>query len=285
MSRVFKALCFLLAALLLRVASAADGKQEIYEAHGVLQSITPWDREARIAHEEIVGYMPAMTMDFDVLDPKELSGLQPGDKLSFHLCVEGDRAWIEQIHKTDGGAPLFTEKRSRKELGLGDPLPDLEFVDQSGNKSSLHSCRGKALAITFIYTRCPLPTYCPLMNRNFDAVQGLMEKLGAGPNWQLLSLTLDPKHDTPEVLSAYSKNYHPDVRHWRFVTAQEGALDEFGTSLGLELNRTGDRIDHNLRTVVVNADGKIRRVFSGNQWTPQELAAELRAAMTKPREN
>jgi protein SCO1/2 len=265
----------------------AHGRPEhvIYEARGVLKTIDPAARQVRIAHEEIVGYMPAMTMSFDVLDPKELAGLQPGDTLSFHLCVVGDRAWIEQLHKKDGAAPLFTppELRSGRELGPGEPLPDLEFVDQSGQKRSLHDYRGRVLALTFIYTRCPLPTYCPLMNRNFDAVQGLMEKLGAGPDWHLLSLTLDPKHDTPAVLSAYSQNYHADGRHWTFATASADALDEFAASLGLELNRTADRIDHNLRTVVVEADGKIRRVFPGNQWTPQELAAELRAAMPKHR--
>lgn len=176
------------------------------------------------------------------------------------------------------GETPFTPAAASRELAVGDRLPDIELVNQSGGKIHLSDFRGKALAVTFIYSRCPSPELCPMVSRSFDTVQSLLARLGTGETCQLLSISLDAANDTPEVLASYARGFQADARLWTFATAREDVLRKLGDAVGLEFKRVDGRIDHNLRTVVVDAAGRMRRIFRGNEWTPQELAAELRAA-------
>jgi protein SCO1/2 len=166
-----------------------------------------------------------------------------------------------------------------RELKEGDLPPDIELVNQAGEKTWIHDSRGKALAITFFYSRCSAATYCPLVSRNFDTAQELLARLGASDRCHLLSISMDPENDVPAVLTAYAKAVQANPRIWTFATAREADMRRFGNAVGLEFRRVGGRIEHNLRTVVLDASGRIRRIFRGNEWTPQELAAELRLAM------
>ena len=164
----------------------------------------------------------------------------------------------------------------------GDSLPDIELTDARGETARLHDFAGKALAISFIYLRCPLPTYCPLTNHNFQAAQALLERLGIRAQTHFLSVSLDPANDTPARLADFAQAQEADPRVWTFATAREDALHKLGDAVGLEFQRNGSGINHNLRTVVVDARGRLRRVFRGNTWTPQELAAELGATILAP---
>ena len=166
-----------------------------------------------------------------------------------------------------------------RELSVGDLLPDIELTNESGEKIHASDFRDKALAVTFIYSRCSPATLCPLVSRNFDIVQQLLARLGTSDRCHLLSISLDPENDTPEVLAAYEQGHQADPLVWNFATAPEAQVRQFGNAVGLEFKRTATGIDHNLRTVVVDGSGRIRRIFRGNNWTPQELVAELRSAM------
>lgn len=166
-----------------------------------------------------------------------------------------------------------------RELSVGDLLPDIELTNENGAKIRASDFREKALAITFIYSRCSSATLCPLVSRNFDVAQQLLAKLGTSDRCHLLSISLDPANDTPEVLAAYEKGHQADPLVWNFATAPEAQVRQFGNAVGLEFKRTATGIDHNLRTVVIDGSGHIRRIFRGNTWTPQELVAELRSAM------
>ena len=249
-----------------------------YQTRGVFKSFDSKQSQATIAHEAIPGYMPAMTMNFDVRNPGEFQNVQPGDAILFQLCVTTDYAWIEQVHRTESARPLLAPDKPvvSSELKTGDLLPDIELTNESGKKIRLSDFRGKVLAITFIYTGCPLPTYCPLMNRNFQTSEHLLSQLGIDEACHLLSISMDPAHDTPENLSAYAKIYDADAERWTFANASEDVLHKLGGAVGLEFKKEEGRIEHNLRTVVVDAEGRIRRIFRGNSWTPQELVAEVR---------
>ena len=260
----------------------APGGVTVYEVRGTCQSADPARHQVTIAHEAIPGFMPAMTMDFDCRDPVSLPALHAGQALSFRLCVTATAAWVEQIRPAapaDAASPAPAVPPAPGELQAGDLLPDSVFTDALGQSVRLGDLRGQALAITFIYARCPLPTYCPLMNRNFQAAQTLLTRLGGDDHWRFLSVSMDATHDTPAVLSACAAAYGADTRHWTFVTASVETVRLFGRSVGLEFSLSGGRINHNLRTIVVNTAGRIQRIFPGNFWTPQELAAEVRAAM------
>jgi protein SCO1/2 len=247
-----------------------------YEVRGVLQRLTADGHRAVIAHEAIANYMPAMTMEFEAGEPAELKALAPGDVVAFRLSVTDTRGWIEGVRKI-GTVPL----EAVPELEPGPPsiaLPDSAMIDEHGSTVRLRDFRGRALAFTFIFTRCPYPDFCPRMNRQFAEVQ---RALATAPdtNWNLLCISLDPEYDTPERLGEYVTQFAPDAAHWRFVTGDPAEIRALGEAVGLAVKREGGRIDHNLRTVVVDAAGRVQKIFAGNAWTPAELIAEMQRAM------
>ena len=249
-----------------------------YEARGVLREVWPERRKAVIAHEDIPGFMAAMTMEFTAAESREFAGLAPGDVVSFRLTVTEESSWIDQVRKT-GTAPIPAAAEPAAAFTPGSLVQDCALVDSSGGAFRLSDFRGRALALTFIFTRCPLPDFCPRLNKNFAAVQRL---LAARPDrsWHLLSISLDPDYDTPARLAEYAPRYAPDPALWSFATGQPDDIEKLGASLGLRVVRTGELPEHNLRTVVIGPDGRVRHVFTGNEWTPEDLAVELECAMT-----
>ncbi len=255
----------------------------VYEVRGVFKGFDAKTRQATISHEKIPGYMEAMTMSFEVRDDAELSGVKAGDAVEFRLCVKADDAWIDHVRKTGfGEAPLLVPAKTAgpgRELNVGDRLPDIALVNERGELIRLESFRGEVLAITFIYTACPLPTYCLRMSRNFKVAQELLGQLAPGRGWHFLSISFDAQRDRPEILAAYAKAYQADSKLWTFASASEAAVHAVGDGIGLEFKRTEGRIDHNLRTVVIDGQGRIRCILRGNSWTPQELAAQMHSAL------
>jgi protein SCO1/2 len=164
-----------------------------------------------------------------------------------------------------------------RELALGELMPDVPLRSQDGGDLWLRDFRGQAVAITFFYSRCTAATFCPLVGRKFDTAQTLLSRMNAGGRCHLLSISLDPERDTPEMLSAYARGYQADAALWTFATGSEHDVQKLGDAVGLEYKRVGDRIDHNLRTVILDAGGHIRHILRGDSWTPQELVADLNA--------
>jgi protein SCO1/2 len=270
-------------------ATAASGistnrsSQQVFQAKGVVISVKPNEKTVEIKHEEIAGYMPAMTMPFDVRDTNELSGLQPGQRVSFRLLVTDTEGWIDHIQKIgeatnnpSANAPVRLA-RDVEPLQSGDVLPDYRFVNQFGEPFHTAQFKGRALAITFLFTRCPYPTFCPLMSNHFEQVQNKLVALPQdGTNWHLLTISFDPEFDKPEVLKAYAQMHHYDPGHWTFATGELADVTALGEQFGLAFwHDQNGSISHNLRTIVIDASGRVQKVFEGNTWTAEELAAEL----------
>lgn len=249
-----------------------------YEVKGVLQEVLGDGRKAVITHENIPGYMAAMTMQFEAASAADLGGLAPGDVLAFRLSVMETHSSIDRVRKLGHTTPT-PRVATGEGLPPGTPLPDCELLDSRGQTLQLSSFKGRALAFTFIFTRCPLPDYCPRMNLNLGAVQSALAN-DAAANWHLLSLSFDPDYDTPERLAKYAEPYQPDPAHWTFATGRADEVRALGTAFGLAFSGTGAALDHNLRTVVVDAAGRVQKVFTGNEWKAEELIAEMRKAMT-----
>ncbi len=249
-----------------------------YEVRGILQKLDVARGKAVIAHDAIPGYMEAMTMEFSAADGA-LAALEPGDELAFRLTVTESRAWIDAVRKTGHITLPASAKPALEPLAPGAVLPDCALVDQHDQAIRLRDFPGRALAFTFIFTRCPLPTFCPLMNRHFADVQRELGSDDTRTNWQLLSISLDPAYDTPERLAKYAESYQPNERHWRFATGTDADIEKLGAAFGLTVARNGGQTEHNLRTVVVDAAGRVQKVFVGNEWTAEELIADLRRAM------
>jgi protein SCO1/2 len=255
-----------------------------YPVRGVIEAVHTNKQQATIKHDEIPGYMVAMTMDFDVKEARELDGLKPGNIVKFRMLVTEKEGWIDQVVKV-GEAPLpdpvpsVRRVRYVEPLNIGDALPDYTFTNELGQAVSLSSFKGRGLAFTFIFTRCPFPNFCPRMSDHFaTAITNLLAAPDAPTNWHFLSISFDPSFDTPKTLAAYAKRYQADPARWNFVTGAIIDIDAITEQFGLYFAREGGTINHNLRTVVVDSLGRVQHVFTGNEWTAEALATEMRRA-------
>jgi protein SCO1/2 len=243
-------------------------------------------RQLTVAHEDIPGFMPAMTMPFTVAskDAVLLGNVSPGDEVSAELVVSDSRYWVENLvvlKKAVAGPPGLPAPPVR-EARPGDPRPDVALVDQDGRPFRLRDYQGRGLALTFVYTRCPLPDFCPLMMRNFAAAESLLERDDAlRTRTHLLTVSFDPRHDTPDVLRAFGRPFQtekPPFRHWSLATGKAEAIRELARALELEYSDEDQTFTHNLRTAVYDGEGRLVRLFRGNDWKPEELVAALREA-------
>jgi protein SCO1/2 len=288
-------LCVALAVLIAGCHSPASkpaAGTRVYPAHGIIEHISADRHLVTIHHQAIPGYMMEMTMDFPVHDEHLMDGLVAGDRIDFTLMVTQDDAWVGSLRRT-GHTNLATAGHGPAQNTAlsgpkpGDLLPDAELIAENGRPVNLSDFRGKVVVFTFFFTRCPLPNYCPLMNRNFGRTRTLLlSQPGAPKNWQFISISFDPDFDKPTVLTSYASFYrnHNNDR-WLFASATPATLAQLGAPLGLIIMRQGNNISHNLRTVVVDPQGRLFRQFNNNLWTPAQLAQTVveaaKAASTK----
>ena len=253
-----------------------------YPVHGVVQKIDPDRRHVTVKHEKIPGYMMAMTMDFSVHDTNVLSQVAAGDEIDFTLSVTADDDWVENIRRMgkSGVATLPAVQFNVPELRVGDEMPAAEFTSESGQAVHLADYRGQTVAFTFFFTSCPLPEFCPRMNKNFaEARKLLLADTNALGNWQFLSVSFDPGFDRPENLRLYGDIYRGDnTNRWLFAVASPETLRMLGPRLDFRFWRENGSLSHNLRTVVLDTHGRIAAQFDGNEWTPAQLAQAIREA-------
>jgi protein SCO1/2 len=254
----------------------------------VVQTKAPDNRHATIKHQAIPGYMEAMTMDFAARDANVLNGISAGDEIAFTLTVTDTNEWIDNVQvvgKTNAfglsGPPGWHV--IEPELNVGDTLPDYEFTDENSRPVRFSDFRGRPLAFTFFFASCPLPDYCPRMSRNFAEVRRILAAATNAPaKWQLLSISFDSSFDTPQILSGYAKFYRgDDTNRWLFAVASTNTLAGLAPKVDLHFWREGGSISHNLRTVVLDPEGKIAGQFDSNDWTPEQLAKVIIAAGQK----
>jgi protein SCO1/2 len=253
-----------------------------FEARGVVRELEPDGKTVVIAHEAISNYMGAMTMPFVARDPKELKDLKPGDAIAFQLVVTAKEGWVEHIVPRTNAAPSPTKpaavqvSRATEPLGEGDALPDYHFTNELGETVHLSQYKGRAVAFTFFFTSCPFPNFCPRMTANFSGATEQLAKIpGLAGRWQLLSISFDPKTDTPARLLAYAKTAHYDPANWSFLTGDPGQISELADQFGENFWTDNGSISHNLRTVVVDPGGRVRKIFPSNNWTSEELVSEM----------
>jgi protein SCO1/2 len=273
-------------ALVLSLAVAAScSKPKTYEMRGQILAVNRDKLEILVKHEDIKGLMPAMTMPWKVKTASMLDTLGPGDLITSEIEVDDNEGVVTKITKVgtakpDMPAPAGAGKPGVKYLVPGDEVPNQVFVDQDGRTRDFNTIRGgRAMAVTFIYTKCPIPTFCPLMDRQFAEAQGLIKEKGLEKKAALLSVSFDPKNDTPPVLKEHAKTLGFDPSVWTFVTGEREAIDRFATSMLVTLVRgeaaNPDEIGHTLRTTIVGRDGRIVKSYAGADWTPADLVAEL----------
>lgn len=255
-----------------------------YEVRGLVRGLPPDNKTIDVEHEDIAGFMPSMTMPFEVRDSKEIANLKIGDAISFRLNVTQRDSWIDRVRKIDSGqlhlpkprlAPGPTSNAPAR-LHEGDPMPDFKFVDQDGKPVTLETFRGHPFVVTFIFTRCPIPNFCPRMSQNFAELQtAIQSSADARAATRLLSISFDPKFDTPEVLKQYAEHEGADPAIWTFATGDPTEVEKLTKGFSILVQPEAGTISHSLATALIDPDGKIGKIWRGNAWTPAEVLAEL----------
>ncbi len=276
----------------IRGSQSPCGRKREFIVSGIVRGIDATNKLIRIEHEEIPDYMPAMTMPLSVKETALLQGLQSGETIEFTLAVTEDDSWISGIRKTEETttATSFSSKREALKttreselLTVGEMIPDFVLTDQNSKKVRLSEFKGKAVILTFIYTRCPLPNFCPLMSKNFSALQQRLATEFAD-NFHLLSVSIDPKFDTPDVLKAYSMVWSKDEKSWSFLSGTAEETETVGRAFGLIYEESGGLINHDLRTALIGPDGKLVHIWKSNVWTPYEIQRMVRETLTGKRD-
>lgn len=247
------------------------------------------DGAVTVAHEEIPGFMPAMTMPF-YIDPAafaQAAPLRAGDRVEFKFSVgERSRAYdfvrLGPAGAEPASAAETAEAAPTRRLKEGSSVPDFALTDQQGRRFAAADLRGRRTVLTFIFTRCPVPEFCPRMSQRFQALQARLQKTPpAGAPVQLLSITIDPEFDTPEILRGYGESYGADPEHWRFATGTIEQIARLTKAFAVHTEKNAGTLDHTLTTALIDADGRVQTIWRGNGWKVDEVLAALGIAIDK----
>ena len=256
------------------LAVGAFGCATTYEGRGLVLRADPASSTLTVSHDPIIGYMGAMVMPFTVRDGHALRDVRPGDVIEFRLRPKDSGTEIDRIRHlsaagTDGG--LTQTPAVAALVKTGERVPDFTLTDQHGATVTLSGLRGSVVVITFIYSRCPLPDYCPRMVANLAEVKNrYRDRLGR--DLTLLTVTFDPKYDTPEVLNAFAARYGGNAPGWHFLSGSPEAIAAVCASFGIEYWPDQGLITHTLQTAVIDREGRLRASVEGRGFSGRQIA-------------
>jgi len=257
---------------------------------GIVREVDAAQSKITVEHEAIQDYMSAMTMSFPVRDdPQVAKLLRPGDRIEATLVVEKDRYWLEKI-LTRGfvGTPTgpvptpspetkagFVTPVPNRGVGVGDAVPDFALTDQTGSTVRLSQFRGEPVAVTFLYTRCPIATACPMTTAKFSKIDAMLAEKKFG---RLLVVTVDPERDTPAVLADYAKKVGADPKRWSFLTGSPADVARVASIFGVVYYPEHGQMIHSQAVAVVDPKGRLATVYFGETWQPEHILRDLENA-------
>jgi protein SCO1/2 len=279
----YRTAVFIALAILPAVLGGCRGSEKHYALRGRVVAKSA-SGELTVDNENIPGFMPAMIMPYPVKDAQGLEQVQPGDVITANVVVQNnDNYWLEHLAITDKSGRTAVPTNVVHELLPGEKVPDVALVNQDGKTIHLGQLKGRAVLVTFIYTRCPLPNFCPLISSEFASIHKEMSK---NPDdlrkTHLVSISLDPSYDTAPVLRKYGLAYLSDdasaFEHWDFVSTAPADLQKLAAAFGLEYFQQNNQISHSMSTVLLAPDGTVAKSWPGNEWKTSEVTAALRQA-------
>jgi len=280
-------LCFCFIAVWAGSILAAVDPEQVFTVRGIIRQ--PYaDGRITIAHEAIPNLMPAMTMPFYVA-ASDVAGLSPGDHVEFEFRIEDRRSRATKFRKLAAGvtppAGVISKGASvagARRLRPGDSMPAFALVDQDERGLRNANLAGQFTILTFVFTRCPVPEFCPLLGEKFQSLQQQLTSPELPPT-RLLSITLDPDFDRPAVLQEYAKSLQADPSRWRFATGTVEEIEKLTRAFAVRTERNGPTLDHTLATALVGPDGKVIEIWRGNAWKPAEVIEKLKASAAEQR--
>lgn len=281
-SRILRSLVTVLFSLTFgSILHAADDR--VFTVRGVIKA--PFaNGTVSIQHEAIPGFMPAMTMPFNT-NAEDAKDLVAGDQVVFQFHV-GEESRASNFRKIGRVSPEANASRASssssaavRRLREGDVVPGFALIDQAGRALTQADLRGRHTILTFVFTRCPVPEFCPRIGEKFQVLQRELEAAAtAEPRVQLLSITIDPEHDRPPVLREYGEALGANFERWRFATGTPQEISRLTALFAVRTERNSGTLDHTLATALVGPDGKIVEIWRGNAWKPEEVLAKAAPA-------
>jgi protein SCO1 len=265
--------------------TGCGGSSRHYLLQGQVLAKSDSAQQLTVTHGAIPGFMAAMTMPYAVKDPQGFQEVQPGDLITADLVVAGaNDYWLERLSIKSAAGRGSVSSVPAHVLLPGERVPDVRLTNQDGKTIRLSRFRGKAVLITFIYTRCPFPTFCPLVSSKFAAIHKALSKAPAEYQaTHLLSISLDPAYDTPPIMRTYGLNYLANdpkgFEHWDFVSTTPDDLNAVATAFGLEYFPQANLVPHSMNTILLATDGTVSRYWPGTDWNTSEVISALRQAI------
>lgn len=287
------ALCLFAGALGCRKGDSVSTINEVsvngerrFPLSGKVISADPARKVIVVSHDEVVGYMPAMTMDFPV-SAGDAAAATPGERIRAQLVVSRDNTvrlediWPDDKASVDNvgaGARMLHQDTFEKGKGafreIGEAVPDFVLYDQNARVVGSSRFRGKQVMVNFIYSRCPVANMCPLSTSKMMATQKLAREAGVS-NIEFVSVTMDPAHDTPGVLRDYADQRGIDTTNFSFLTGPEPTIRDLLTQFGVIAEFKGELLDHTLATLLVDEKGRVAWRADGSQWQPKEFVERM----------
>jgi protein SCO1/2 len=243
-----------------------------YQLTGVVAGHEASPPRVVVAHDAVNGLMPAMSMAFEIRG--DAPPLRDGDRIVSTLVVSDSRSWLENVRITGRGRVTPAPVSPTSLAPAGAAVPDFGLVDQNGEVFSLSRFGGRVVVVTFIYTRCPLPDFCPLMVKHLEAVRRRVNDERRGASLALVGITLEPAFDTPDVLRAYGESRlkgPTPFNQWTLATGTSEQIEDAARFFGVAYRVDGDVVTHTLSTSIVGHDGRIIQTLASNSWRPDEL--------------
>lgn len=251
-----------------------------FHAQGIVLAVDARSRMVTISHRAIPHYMEAMAMPFHVDAATNLAQLQPGARINFELRVSRSATEARHIRVQQTDLADIPVPKAENRVPIGDPMPDFSLTDQNGDPVRLSSFRGQVVTLDFIYTRCPLPDVCPRLSANFARLQ----KRFAG-KLTLLSITLDPQHDTPQILADYAQRWRANSQTWKFLTGSEESIRKIAEHFGVVFWAEEGAITHTSTTAIIDRAGKLAALLEGTKFTSQQLIDLVQTELQSPSPN
>jgi len=273
--------CFRVFVAILVVSSA--GCASHHTSTGLVLRVDPPAATVTISHDAFPDYMNAMVMPFDLKGSARTAKLTPGDRVKFRLAVKGSHSWVDRVEVVSA-APVDAGLQNTPAVPVlvpvGTAMPDFELTDQSNKPVALSSLKGKVVAVTFIYSRCPLPDYCPRMVENFRAVRArFADRMDR--DLVFLTISFDPRYDTPEILAKYAASQRAGGPGWHFLTGDPKNVERVCNAFGIQYWAEEGLITHSLQTAVIDRDGRLAATVEGKDFTPAQLGDLVGAVLDR----
>jgi protein SCO1 len=268
---------------------------EKHPARGIVLTISPDKREIEVSCDEIPGYMAAMAMPFLVRDAGSLDHVSPGMAIKFSMVVQGKSTYAQDIHPdtTKSSEPepmeagslaalnsIINPSGAKREIAIGAKIPDFALTDQAGKEVRLSDLKGKVVALTFGYSRCPNPNYCYRLSNNLERVERRFHDRG-GKDLVLLTVAIDPQHDQGATLAEYANSFHASVIDWHFLTGSLTDVKQVAELFGMNFWNSEGLLTHSLHTVIIDRNGKLATNLEGNQFTAKQLGDLVQVELSR----